>query len=397
MILHDQTTPDFLHDLSRMWQPGTPSFALLPHRFDQDSAWVEACVQALPETLRTDHVLLATSGSTGAPKLLVASRLRAEAIAVEIGQMQGVAPGDTAIMTLPLSYCFSFVNQWVLAQKQSLNRIFARLSDPDHFAKVLGESERGLLCLVAAQVPLLSALGEVSFHKIKTVAFAGSPFPWAQSHTLARLFPNARFFDNYGCAEAMPRLTIADVTAHVQADTTPPLGQLGTPLTRITLRSSDSGELQFQSPYAALGSVAPEGYTPFAPDGWIATGDRAEQDSSGHWQLLGRTSEVFKRHGEKISLLRLRETIETVWDQEFVLAPAKDRSGEPGVQLFLAGSADRAAARTILQRFRAAHPRAHWPLQIIRVDKLPRLSNSKIDLLALETLPDQEILWDQRV
>ncbi|MEM8731940.1 MAG: AMP-binding protein, partial [Pseudomonadota bacterium] len=370
MILTDQTTPDFLDRLDRAWQPGTESFALLPAQFDLGPDWVARALDHLPAELRRDHVLLTTSGSTGAPQLLVASRARAEAMADAIAQRQDVTRSHTAIVTLPLSYCFSFVNQWVLARRLGIKVVLAGFSDPVDLARVWSDTDRGMLCLVAAQVPLLAAMGQAQFPKIETVAFAGSPFPWGQAAVLAQRFPEARFFDNYGCAEAMPRLTVREVTAEVFAGEVPRPGRLGPPLPGITLGTSKDAELMFQSPYAALGAATPDGYEAFSTDAWIGTGDSASCDAAGQWWLGGRLAEVFKRHGEKVSLLRLRATIEGVWTNPFALRPARDRSGEPGVQLLLAGEADRAQARQVLQRIRAAHPRAHWPLQILRVERL---------------------------
>lgn len=401
MIFRDGNSAELLENLDIAWAPGSETFALLPQQFDQSDDWIHQSLSVLPDALRRDHALLATSGSTGAPKLLVMNRARAEGMADVIGQHQGADALDSVIITLPLSYCFSFVNQWVLSRRFRLKRSLARFSEPASLLYELQSAQAGMVCLVAAQVPLLSQLfpdgGPHSFPGIKAVAFAGSPFPWGHVSLLTRLFPEARFFNNYGCAEAMPRLVVQDVTLQVRRAEPPVAGFLGKPLPGIRFRRSADGELTFQSPYAALGSVTPDGYFPFATDGWIGTGDSADCDESGVWWLRGRTSEVFKRHGEKVSLLRLRATIENVWDKLYALSPAQDRSGEAGVLLVLAGAADREVARAVLQAIRNAHPRAHWPLQILRVDSIPQLNNGKIDQQALQAMHDKQILWDQRV
>ncbi len=397
MILFEQDVRAGLPVLSRAWTPGAPTFAILPERSDLSRSWVAEAMEALPADLARDHFLVATSGSTGRPKMVVASRARAEAMAETIARHQGADEIETMVIALPLSYCFALVNQFVLAHLRGLPVRFAGFSDPAGLADTLRGAETSMICLVGAQATLLPQLGSGAFPSVRRIAFAGSPFPWGRSELLSRMFPNARFSNNYGCAEAMPRLVVKDVTENVRLGVPLEAGQLGHSLPGVELRTDDTGALEFQSEYAALGYVTPDGYEPFPEDGWIGTGDSARFDPDTGWTLLGRTSDVFKRHGEKVSVERLRATIEQSWGHGFTLLRSTDRSGEAGLQLALEGMADRAEARAVLKAIRARHPRAYWPLQILRFDTLPRLGNGKIDNAALTSQTGHEVLWDQRV
>ena len=72
---------------------------------------------------------------------------------------------------------------------------------------LLREGPDTMVCLVG---PLFSLLarhveGAEALESVTRVNFAGGPFPWHEREALARVFPRARVFNNYGCAEAMPR------------------------------------------------------------------------------------------------------------------------------------------------------------------------------------------------
>ncbi len=155
----------------------------------------------------------------------------------------------------------------------------------------------------------------------------------------------------------MPRLVMRDVADHVWQGDTPDPGQLGHPLPGVPMRSSPAGHLEFQSHCAVPGYVTPHGYERIAEVSWISTGDTASYSPESGWVLHGRASEVFKRHGEKISIERLRSTIEVTCDQSFELMRSKDWTGEVRLQPSLEGAADRHTARRILMAIRDQHPR----------------------------------------
>ena len=71
-----------------------------------------------------------------------------------------------------------------------------------------------MICLIGAQVPLLIEYyaGHV-FSGVIRVHFAGGRFPAERLGDLHQIFPNAQIFNNYGCAEALPRLTLRPAEA----------------------------------------------------------------------------------------------------------------------------------------------------------------------------------------
>src|SRR4051812_16810887 len=90
-----------------------PTFAVLPGRPPVGEPWVAAALARLPVSARTGHFALLTSGSTGEPKLIVGERSRSERLARALHELQGNDVAARAIVALPLTYSFAFVNQWL--------------------------------------------------------------------------------------------------------------------------------------------------------------------------------------------------------------------------------------------------------------------------------------------
>jgi long-subunit acyl-CoA synthetase (AMP-forming) len=199
-------------------------------------------------------------------------------------------------------------------------------------------------------------------------------------------------FNNYGCAEAMPRLTLRQAAASDQAS------NVGTAIDGVELRLGDEGELLFKSEYGAKALQDADGLREIGPGEWLPSGDLAQAEPDGSWRLLGRANEVFKRFGEKVSMARLLETVKGGgWQAEAQFYREQDAMGEEGYVLLLSPAPDEAEMRTILRSFRANYSRTHWPLRVESVEHMPQLPSGKINLTALGDLPGKKIHWRNRI
>lgn len=378
--------------LTDAWS-GQSTFIFMPSKRGIGTELLQKSLPCIPPRFHVDHFGLWTSGSTGQPKLVIGSKERATLLARTLHLLQESSEIEETIVTLPLTYSYAFVNQWVWAA--TFQRLLTRtlgLARPELLLDTFGKATDAKLCLVGVQVPLLVQhfAGHV-FPGIRRIHFAGGRFPQEKLGELDDLFPNAEVFNNYGCAEAMPRLTLR--RARATADPR----DIGTPLPGIRLRTDDHAELLFQSPYSAVGYVADGRWCPIAPDDWIPTGDLAEQTEGGSWRLLGRRGDVFKRFGEKISLPVLSATVGQVWRGQAVFYRDVDPSGEDGYVLVLSPRPREEEVREILLSFRRSHSRAHWPLRIESIDSLPSLATTKFDVLAIRNSDAKTIHWRQRL
>lgn len=390
-ILVEQHDPADLAALDEAWSAGA-TFAFVPEKSGVPAAWLDSALSSIPEDLRTGHFALLTSGSTGRPKLVIGAKARSEALARLLHDVQESEPVAEAILALPLTYCYSFVNQWLWARVMSRRVVQTHgFSQPDTLRDALRRSQSAMICLVGIQVPLIAGyFAAERFEGVIRVHFAGGRFPQNELDVVRRCFPNAAIFNNYGCAEAMPRLTVRHAEeADIGSD-------VGCPLPGVAMRAGEAGELLFRSPLGAVALIDDEGLHRIAPEDWTATGDLGRIEA-GRVILTGRASEVFKRHGEKIALPILLESVGHSWRGGAAFYRERDSRGEEGHVLVLAPHPGDEATRAILQTFRERHPRALWPLRIESVEQLPSLPNGKVDVGALPSLGNKIVHWRQRI
>jgi long-chain acyl-CoA synthetase len=374
--------------LDEAWRrPAT--FALLPARTPVSENWVRERLQLLPPSMAENHFALLSSGSTGKPVLVVGSRARAEQLVRILHHHQSSEPVESTPLILPLSYCYAFVNQWLWA------RVFDRkllvtngIQYPGTLERTLRSANEAMLCLVGAQVPLLLRhFDGADFPSVIRLHFAGGPFPGRHLKSLRGLFPKASIFNNYGCIEAMPRISVTQVGQHHD-----PVN-IGHPLPGIELETGADGELMFRSSYGAVAFCDDDGVRTVSADELVPTGDRARRMDDGSWRLDGRVSETFKRFGEKISLSIVLETVHEAWSKSAACYREPDPSGEPGYVLVLEAEPMHEDVNRLLASLQARHPRTHWPLRIESVPKLPLSRNGKVDVNRLARSTKRTVHW----
>lgn len=391
-ILVDREGDAGCRDLAAAWgEPAT--FAFLPGKSGHREAWSAAALARLPVALAEGHFALLSSGSTGEPKLVLGSRSRSEALARLLHDVQHSEPARAAVGLLPLTYSYAFVNQWLWARVTQRRFVpTAGFARPDDLAATLEATEASMLCLVAAHVPLLErSFPGRAFPRVLRVHFAGGRFPQGRLAAVHAAFPNALVFNNFGCIEAMPRLTLR------RAEEADRASDVGRPLPGVELSADGEGRLRFRSPFGSVGFVDDGGFHAIGPEDWVETGDLAHSDAAGRWLLDGRTGEVFKRYGERISLALLLDTVRAAWPGDAAFYRATDSLGEAGHVLVVSPHPSPEALREILARLRRDHPRTHWPLRVESAPDMPLLSNGKPDVSALPGIRAKLVQWDQRV
>lgn len=391
-ILIEHHVREDLTLLERAWS-GAPTFAFLPEKSPVEPSWVARQLDQLPNDLKTHHFVLLTSGTTGQPKLILGNRARSEKLAGVLHEKQESEPVRQSIGLLPLTYTYAFVNQWLWSHRHGRELVITQgLGRPDQVRAAFDAAHDAMVCLVGIHVPLLeSYFGNANFPGVIRVHFAGGRFPYERLGAVKSMFPNARIFNNYGCAEAMPRLTI-----HPAAKADEP-GDIGRPLPGVELSANEAGELSFRSEYGALAVFEKDHWSRIGAGEWVKTGDLAEPAGHGTWRLKGRASDVFKRHGEKISLAILLSSVLKIWPGQADFYREIDPGGEEAHVLVLAPEPDEGQVRSILKEFRLHFSRAHWPVRIESVPRMPLLSNGKPDVRQVSAMSEKKVHWYQRV
>jgi acyl-CoA synthetase (AMP-forming)/AMP-acid ligase II len=391
-VLSEREITACIDRLDEAWRESR-TFALLGDQFANAQDWVVRMAAALPDDYDDNHFILLTSGSTGRPKLVVGRRDRAERLAEVLHELQQSGPVQETIITLPLTYCFAFVNQWLWARRHHRRLVVTPgLARPDELKQALCHARDAMICFVGGQVTMLEQYYRGSeFPGIIRIHFAGSRFPQERLDFLRSLFPNAEIFNNYGCAEAMPRLTLRRAEAASHSN------HIGWPLPGIEMKSDDTGRILFRSPYGAVALLDDGGLTCVEPSTWVPSGDLGRAMGDGHWELMGREGELFKRYGEKVSVSQILCSVNAAWRGQTDCYRELDARGEIGYVLVVAPRPTDDEVRAILKSISADHPRAHWPLRVESLEYIPLLSNGKIDRESLSQSSSRKEHWKQRL
>jgi long-chain acyl-CoA synthetase len=394
-MLVDNRDVESLIDLKKSWQ-SEESVAIIPKKTSVKLEELKTLFRLIPEKYQRDHFVILTSGSTGIPKIVVGNKQRAEALAWKLHDLQCSEPVESTILTLPLSYSFALVNQWVWSLVSGRNLILtAGLFEGRDFLDALKQTGATMLCLVGAQIPQLKEAlkndGPCNFPSVKRIHFAGGPFPLHSITYISSIFPNAIIYNNYGCTEAMPRLTLRVNEGKDQAN------NIGFALPGVELRVDNQDHLLFRSQYGAVATLEGGIFNEIQPGQWVATGDLAKKNHDGSWSIQGRDHDFFKRYGEKVSLDHVASKLKESWPREFTFLMEQDSMKEEGYALVLSPNPNDLESKKILTVFRKSFSRVHWPLRIESVENMPLLPNGKVDNKTLATLKNRRIIWRQRI
>lgn len=326
---------------------------------------------------------LMTSGSTAEPRLLLADEAALTAGVNAIHAAQRLLGAASTGVMLPLAYSFAFVNQllWAILHERRLT-ILPGFRNPSDTSAQLAGGGSDMICLVGDQVRILESLrfDDVPIPQVQVVNCAGGPFPSQSYPFLSRMFPAAAIFNNYGCAEAMPRLTVCEIN---NGDIDPSF--VGRPIQGVRLRIAGSdavGPITFNAPSASYGTLLGDGSVRLHGE-WIESGDLGRLDATGLY-VLGRHDQVVKLGGERISLLELEQSLITsAVSHAFVWSDTSD--GSCCVHAVIS-SPTPPQPHDLTQALRKKLPRQLWPRAIFWSDTWPLLPNGKPDRLELKRL-----------
>jgi o-succinylbenzoate---CoA ligase len=346
VVLRAEGTESFVDDLRRAWDDGDAVLPLDPRLPPAARDQVLAAAHADEPVEDGDALVVATSGSTGAPKAAVLTHTAVAASAEATSRRIDVDPGrDRWLACLPLAHVggLSVVTR---ALHTGTPLAVAADAHADTLAKAAADG-----CTLVSLVP--TVLGRIDPASFRTIVLGGSAMP-------ADLPPNA--VATYGMTET---------GSGVVYD--------GRPLDGVEVRVVD-GEVQLRGPM--LLRTYRDGRDPRTPDGWLPTGDAGAWDpAAGRLQVHGRLADVVVTGGEKVwpgaveralaTSPRVAEVVvfgraDPTWGQRVVarVVPA-DRSRPPTLDEL------RAWAKRTLPAYAA-------PRELELADQLPRTGLGKV-------------------
>lgn len=337
-------------------------------------------------------LLLATSGSTGSPKLVRLSSQNLISNARSIGQYLGIDAKERAITSLPFHYSYglSVINSHLHAGATVV--LSDRSLMESSFWKQMQEHQVTSLAGVPYSYEILLKLRfqRMSLPHLKTLTQAGGRLDRekiAQIHSICRE-KGMRFFTMYGQTEATARIAYLDPE---MADSK--LGSIGRPIPggqlavlsdegAQTLMPGQVGELVYSGPNVALGYAESRSDLALG-DQWhgvLRTGDMAHQDADGYFFLEGRKHRFLKIFGVRIAL----DAVEAWLSARGISGAAHGRDDLLCVSLEAPTAAfDAVDCKQALVSAFGLHPTA---LTLNVVEALPRLATGKVDYPCLNTM-----------
>ena len=334
--------------------------------------------------------LMATSGSTGAPRFVMVSHGNLIANTEAIIRSQGLSRDERAMLILPLSYCFgASVLHTHLYQGGGV--VFdRRFMFPD---KVLHDINK-YACTTFAGVPTAynvllrrSNIRSIKMPSLRRFLQAGGPLAPQRIAELRAAVPEPKVYVMYGQTEATARLSCLEPERLDEK-----LGSAGRPLDNVTVRIVDEdgktlppgemGEIWAKGPSITMGYLnEPEVSRRVFNHGWLRTGDLGHLDADGYIWIDGRKGAFLKMRGVRVSFAEVERKLAAVAGVYECAATAVPHP-EAGEALALYIVPDQGTGDVIDQVQRSLP--VYWTCESIQiVSEIPKTVHGKISRTSL--------------
>ena len=370
--------PETVATLRRTWDPDVVLGA--------DATVVAARAESRHELHEDLALLMATSGSTGSPRLVRLARSSLDANAAAIADSLDIRPTDRAATTLPWHYCYglSMVHANLLAGA-ALVLTDASVTDAGFWALVR-EHRATSLHGVPHTFALLDRIGfeAMELPHLRYVTQAGGRLPPTQVRRWASVGAERgwRFVVMYGATEATARMAYLPPEL---AATCPEATGVAIPGGHLRIDAPDDdgiGEIVYTGPNVMLGYAhSPADLADGRAVTELRTGDLGRLRPDGLLQVTGRRSRFVKPFGIRVDL----DATETLLAERGIVAAV---TGDDSRLVVAVEDPD--AEQDLATRAReTVTARLHLPDAVVTVvvlPALPRRANGKLDHPAVAAL-----------
>jgi acyl-CoA synthetase (AMP-forming)/AMP-acid ligase II len=264
-------------------------------------------------------LVLYTSGSTAKPRGVVQTFRNIDANTRSIVQYLGLGAADRAMLILPLSYCYgrSVLQTHLFAG----GSVF--LDNRFMYPRVVLEALATEGCTGFAGVPMTFEiirrqvdLSSLAWPRLRYLTQAGGAMSPDTIRWARRAFHPARLFVMYGQSEATSRLSYLPPERAEDKH-----GSIGIAIPGVELKVVDGdgvevapvevGHLVARGANVTLGYLdEPAETAAILRDGWLWTGDLAWRDADGFFFHVGRSKEILKIGGHRVSPVEIEHALE---------------------------------------------------------------------------------------
>ena len=255
-------------------------------------------------------VLLASSGTTGAPKGIPLSEWQLLAAARRVARHHGFGPDQRGYTPLPLFHVNAQVMGLLANVVSGASLVLDRRFEAgEYWARVAEWSPTWLNAVPAILAALIEQPAPEDVRGIRFARSASAPLPASVLRGFAE-HTGVSVLETYGMTEAAGQITANPIDAAARR-----AGSVGLPVgVGLTVLDGAGAPVaagvegmvalrgrQIVHSYLDLSADSPERIRPARDaDGWLRTGDLGSLDDAGFVRLAGRSDDVINRGGEKI-------------------------------------------------------------------------------------------------
>jgi acyl-coenzyme A synthetase/AMP-(fatty) acid ligase len=274
--------------------------------------------------------MLTTSGSTGLPKIVPLTAAGVDAFTDWAADQFDIKPGTVVANYAPLNFDLCLLDIWTTLKQGGCVAMVDqdRATQGAYLAELIADNQVNVLQAVPMLYRLLIDVNREdgrTFPSVRHVITTGDKIPPSSLAELPKLFPNARFYNVYGCTETNDSLVHEFLgLADGNVPSNIPVGQpIPGVIVRVqtedgtALEGTGTGEFMVWTPFQTRGylksSLNAEKFVTLADDHgrtYYKSGDIVRRHDDGTLTLEGRSDFYVKVRGVRVSTQVVEQAIQ---------------------------------------------------------------------------------------
>ena len=349
----------------------------------------------VPEQSQVADILF-TTGTTGAPKGVALSYNNLSAAARNINAYIGNTNSDVELLALPVSHSFGLGRLRCSLSKGATVVMLGTFANVKKFFKEMARCQVTMFAMVPASWGFIKKMSGKYIGKfadqLKFIEIGSSFMPVEDKELLMSLLPKTRICMHYGSTEASRS---AFMEFHTYKDNLLSIGK-ASPNVEIKICTSqgtpaalgEEGEVCVKGEHVTCSywNETPERFASDFYDGYFRTGDCGTMDAEGNIYLKSRIKEMINVGGKKVSPMEVEDILNTIPGiKESACIGIPDPSIVLGevVKAFIVAD-DNLSDEEIMQQLRPQLEVYKLPVEIERINAIPKTGSGKIQRLSLK-------------
>lgn len=348
-----------------------------------------------PEQSQVADILF-TTGTTGAPKGVALSYNNLSAAARNINAFIGNTSSDVELLALPVSHSFGLGRLRCSLSKGATVVMLGTFANVKKFFKEMARCQVNMFAMVPASWGFIKKMSGKYIGKfaeqLKYIEIGSSFMPVEDKELLMSLLPDTRICMHYGSTEASRS---AFMEFHTYKDNLLSIGK-ASPNVEIKIFTpqgtpaalGEEGEVCVKGEHVTCNywNETPERFASDFYDGYFRTGDCGTMDAEGNIYLKSRIKEMINVGGKKVSPMEVEDILNTI---PGIKESACIGIPDPGIVLgevvkaFIVAD-DNLSDEEIMQQLRPQLEVYKLPVEIERINAIPKTGSGKIQRLSLK-------------